>query len=84
MATVTFTPEATADIKALPTTMKVRVNAVIKRLEQWPAVSGAKPLKYEWKGYRRIRTGDWRVIFQEVAPGILVVRVKHRSEVYED
>ncbi|MBN1608774.1 MAG: type II toxin-antitoxin system RelE/ParE family toxin [Polyangiaceae bacterium] len=35
-------------------------------------------------GTTGIRTGDWRIVFQVVTPHIIVVRIKHRSEVYED
>jgi len=31
----------------------------------------------------RIRTGDWRIIFRLLKPNVIVVRIKHRSEVYE-
>ncbi len=84
MVLVALTAEAQRDFNALPFAMMPRVRAIFVRLQQWPDVSGAKPLRYEWKGHHRIRTGDWRVIFREVQPGVLVVRVKHRSEVYED
>jgi len=84
MAKVLLTPEAIRDLDALPTTMRVRVNSVLDRLKLWPEVSGAKALRHEWQGHSRIRTGDWRVIFRELSPGVLVVRIKHRSEVYED
>jgi mRNA-degrading endonuclease RelE of RelBE toxin-antitoxin system len=47
-------------------------------------VSGTKQLRGDWKGHFRIRTGDWRVIVRPVTPVLLVVRIKHRSEVYED
>ena len=76
--------EAQAEIKALPLTMLARLDAVITRLEAWPKVSGAKPLRYEWKGHYRIRMGDWRVIFKIVKPDLIVVRVAHRSTIYED
>jgi mRNA-degrading endonuclease RelE of RelBE toxin-antitoxin system len=42
-----------------------------------------KSLRGDWTGHYRIRTGDWRIIFQVVAPTVIVVRIKHRSEVYE-
>lgn len=76
--------EAQADVLGLPLTMRVRLDAIIKRLEQWPSVSGAKPLQHEWKGHYRIRMGDWRVIFRVVKPDLIVVRIAHRSTVYED
>ncbi|MEE9403935.1 MAG: type II toxin-antitoxin system RelE/ParE family toxin [Algisphaera sp.] len=68
--------------------MKVqgRVAAVFVRLEKWPEVSGAKWLAADWKGYVRIRTGDYRVIFRLAEKDTLieVVRVAHRRDVYAD
>jgi mRNA interferase RelE/StbE len=76
--------EGQADFDALPATIKARVIRVLERLAQWPQVSGAKPLKREWAGHYRVRTGDWRVIFRVISPGVIVVRIQHRSQVYED
>ena len=72
------------DIQALPVTMRARLDVVITRLESWPHVSGVKALRGEWKGHYRIRMGDWRVIFQVVQPDLIVVRIAHRKNVYED
>lgn len=81
---VVLAPEAQNDVLALPVTMRARFDAVITRLESWPKVSGAKPLRGDWKGHYRIRMGDWRVIFKMVRPDLMVVRIAHRSAVYED
>jgi mRNA-degrading endonuclease RelE of RelBE toxin-antitoxin system len=83
-AQVLLTAEGRAEFDALPLTMQARVRDVFVRLEQWPSVSGAKPLRYDWKGHFRIRVGDWRVIFRVAAPDVIVVRIMHRSAVYED
>lgn len=82
--TVILAPEAQADLDRLPATIRARVLQVFERLRQWPNVSGARALRYDWAGHHRIRTGDWRVIFRVVTPQIIVVSIKHRSEVYED
>jgi mRNA interferase RelE/StbE len=84
MAVVRLSADAQEDFEALPSTMKARVLAVFERLERWPDVSGAKPLKGRWAGHYRIRTGDWRVVFRFVSPEVIVVRIKHRSDVYEE
>jgi mRNA-degrading endonuclease RelE of RelBE toxin-antitoxin system len=78
-----LSPEAEADKERLPTRMKYRLDDVLKRLESWPQVSGVKWLKHEWTGHARIRMGDWRVIFR-IENDVLVVRIKHRSEAYEE
>lgn len=81
---VLLASEAQGEFDALPVTIRARVLSVFQRLKDWPAVSGAKPLSREWAGHFRIRTGDWRVIFRVVSPNVIVVRIKHRSDVYED
>ena len=81
---VVIATDALDDVAKLPVTIRARFDTVITRLEAWPKVSGAKPLKYAWKGHYRIRLGDWRVIFKLVKPDLIVVRVAHRSTVYED
>jgi addiction module RelE/StbE family toxin len=81
---VLLAKDAQADYDDLSPTIQVRVNAIVERLRDWPSVSGAKPLTGQWVGHYRIRTGDWRVIFRVVTPRLLVVRIKHRREVYGD
>jgi mRNA interferase RelE/StbE len=77
-------PEAQIAYDELPATIQARVNEVVKRLTNWPNVSGAKPLRGELVGHYRIRTGDWRVVFRPVTPRLLIVRIAHRRDVYED
>jgi mRNA-degrading endonuclease RelE of RelBE toxin-antitoxin system len=81
--TVLLTPEAQSDFDALPVVIRARVLRIFERLAAWPSVSGAKALSGDWAGHYRIRTGDWRVVFRVVTPRVLVVTIKHRSEVYE-
>jgi mRNA-degrading endonuclease RelE of RelBE toxin-antitoxin system len=81
---VLLAPEARDEFHGLPVVIQARVLGVFERLSMWPDVSGAKPLRYEWKGHYRIRVGDWRVIFRHIVPDIIVVRIMHRSRVYED
>lgn len=84
MTRVLLTPEGKAEFEALPAVTKVRVAGVLERLQSWPEVSGVKWLRGEWAGHARIRVGDWRVVFTFVAPDVIVVRIRHRREVYEE
>ena len=84
MTKIVLSPEAQIEFSGLPAGLKPRVEAVFIRLTNWPQVSGVKWLRHEWTGHGRIRVGDWRVIFTFESPDIIVVRIKHRSEVYED
>ena len=81
--TVLLTPEAQAELAEIPVAIRARVLKVLERLGAWPTVSGAKPLSGGWAGHYRIRTGDYRVVFRVVTPKLIVVRIQHRSKVYE-
>jgi mRNA-degrading endonuclease RelE of RelBE toxin-antitoxin system len=84
MATVRLTPEVQEQALALPLRIQTRVNEkVLEQLRQWPDVSGAKPLRHEWAGHYRKRTGAWRVIFKVIGDVVLVVRIDNRRDAYE-
>jgi mRNA-degrading endonuclease RelE of RelBE toxin-antitoxin system len=84
MARVTVTPEAAEEIEVLPVVPHVRVMRVINRLEAWPNVSGAKPLRGRLAGCYRVRTGDYRVQFRVRNDVVIVEKVGHRDGFYED
>jgi mRNA interferase RelE/StbE len=61
---------------------RIRLIEAIDRLKGEPAAGGV--LKGEFRGLRRLRVGDYRIIY-EVTEGelvVLVIRVGHRKEVY--
>lgn len=84
MVKVDVIPEAQEQFALLPAPIKTRVRNVFARLAEWPAVSGAKPLRREFKGCFRIRVGDWRVLFQPRGNAVRVIRIDNRKDVYED
>lgn len=81
---VVMTKEAAKEFERLPVAIKSRVLDIFVRLQSWPDVSGAKPLRHGLSGHFRVRTGDWRVMFRVVSPTVIVVTIEHRSRVYED
>ena len=40
-------------------------------------------LKGQFAGLRKLRVGDYRVIFAILGPQVLVLRIGHRSEIYD-
>jgi mRNA interferase RelE/StbE len=83
MATVILTESAREEFDALPTIIRIRVQAVLIRLADWPDVSGAKPLRGELAGNWRIRTGDYRVVFTVAGDVVTVWKIGHRGGVYD-
>jgi mRNA-degrading endonuclease RelE of RelBE toxin-antitoxin system len=84
MATVTVTPEALAQARRLPRPVRARLDKLLARLERWPAVSGAKALSGKLAGWYRLRTGDYRMRFYVKEDRVIVDKIGHRSEFYED
>jgi mRNA-degrading endonuclease RelE of RelBE toxin-antitoxin system len=94
MALLLITPQAQAEFHALPKAVRVRLEAVFDRLEHWPNVSGAKPLRGNLAGRYRIRSGDYRVQFcvemgnattEPPTPDtIYIEKVGHRDGFYDD
>jgi mRNA interferase RelE/StbE len=84
MATVRLTAEAYEQLDRLPKVINGRVWKLIKRLESWPDVSGAKPLSGNLAGWYRLRTGDYRLRFQVKGEEIVIDKVGHRRDFYED
>ena len=84
MATVKLTPEAAEQAEELSKTIHGRVMKLVKRLENWPNVSGAKALSGNLAGWYRIRTGDYRVRFHVRGETVMVDKIGHRREFYDD
>ncbi len=89
MAKVALTPTAAAQLEVLNNPLHARVLRLLIRLEQWPEVSGVKPLSGELAGRYRLRTGDYRVQFyvdgdKVSGDKVTVERIGHRDGFYEE
>lgn len=84
--TIEYLPTVTdQDIPALPSTMRLRIKkAIEERLETDPIAFG-KPLQRSLKGHRRLRVGDYRVVYRidHKMWTVVIVIIKHRKEVYD-
>ena len=75
---------AQSDIPALPKSVKRQIRrAIEQKLTTHPFELG-KPLRYSLRGARRLRVGDYRVVYRIEPPDVvLVIKIGHRREVYE-
>lgn len=72
------------DIPALPKNLKLTIRRAIEyRLAQDPVGLG-KPLRYSFLGHRRLRVGDYRIVYRidEHKKRVFIVMIKHRRDVY--
>lgn len=67
----------------LPKSIRARMYNLLERLEKWPDVSGAKPLRGNLAGRYRLRTGDFRMQFQVVNNIVIIEQIGHRDGFYE-
>ena len=81
---VEIAPIARDEIGALPIAIMARVLEKIAGLASYPNVSGMKRLTGAWRGFTRLRTGDYRIVFRVEGNRVIVVRVQKRKDVYED
>jgi len=74
------------DIPALPKTIKSTIKKAIEERLMHDPIGFGKPLRYSLKGHRRLRVGDYRVIFRiETNSNIIVIiAIKHRKDIYEE
>jgi mRNA interferase RelE/StbE len=82
---VEFSKSATKQFRKLSPDIKKRVQAKINELAIEPRPNRVKKLQSDDR-YYRIRIGDFRVVY-EIKDDVLlviVIRIKHRSEVYKN
>ena len=84
MAVVKLAVGAVKQFTALPRTIRERVQRIVNRLKKWPEVSGIKPLSGDLAGWYRMRTGDYRVRFRVEGDLVIVDKIGHRKDVYDD
>lgn len=73
------------DISTLPKSIKATIKKAIEERLMVDPVGFGKPLRYSLKGHRRLRVGDYRVVYRiDPQKLIIIVAIKHRKSVYED
>jgi mRNA interferase RelE/StbE len=77
---------ALEDIPALPKTMKQLVRKAIETRLAVEPIGLGKPLRYSFVGHRRVRVGDYRIVYRVNVEShiVTIVFIKHRKDVYED
>lgn len=73
------------DLKSISKSDKERIKKAIEKKLATNPIEFGKPLQYSLKGLRRLRVGNYRIIFkiEEEEQSVLIVKIGHRKEVYE-
>lgn len=74
---------AKEDITDIPLTWREKIRVAIEeKLTTAPDFYG-KPLRRSLKGYRKLRVGDYRIVFRIQRNKVYILAIMHRSVVYQ-
>jgi mRNA interferase RelE/StbE len=71
-------------IDTLPSSVKILIQRAIEERLMVDPISFGKPLRYNLKGHRRLRIGDYRIVYRIDSKNkmVLIVAIKHRKDIY--
>lgn len=79
---ILYHPLVADDIRKIPHNIKERIRIAIEnRILKEPYLTG-KPLRKSLKGHRKMRVGDYRIIYRIGHETVIVLKIGHRKEVY--
>lgn len=77
-----YHPGVKDDVSGFPRNIKKSIRlAINERLMGNPLIG--LPLRSSLKGYRKLRIGNYRVIYLIRKPDIIILLIGHRSDVYK-
>jgi len=82
---IEYSEESLDFLKSSPSGIRIKIiRAIEQRLSTDPNHYG-KPMAREYVGYRRLRAGDWRVIYKVIENKliVLVIDIDHRKDIYD-
>lgn len=71
------------DLSRLNKTMKERLRAAIENRLMVDPVKYGELLKRTLKGYRKLRAGDFRIVYKIEQENILIFGICHRKDIYQ-
>ncbi len=74
------------DIPSLPKRIKATIKKAIEERLMNDPIGFGKPLRYSLHGHRRLRVGDYRIVYRidSDLKTVIIIAIKHRKEVYEE
>lgn len=77
-----YHPEVAHDVSGFPQNIKNRIRKAIEGRLILDPVRFGEPLRRSLSGYRKLRVGDYRIIYQIQGQTVLILKIGHRKEVY--
>ncbi len=70
------------DLPKIPQNIKESISKAIEERLLFDPVLFGQPLRQSLKGHRKLRVGDYRVIYRISGSEIIILKIGHRKEVY--
>jgi mRNA interferase RelE/StbE len=80
---IRYHPEVARDVVKFPNTIKTRIKKAIEQRLLVDPIKYGEPLRRTLQGYRKLRVGDYRIIYKIEKRAIIVLKIGHRKEVYK-
>ncbi|NRA46620.1 MAG: type II toxin-antitoxin system RelE/ParE family toxin [Oligoflexales bacterium] len=83
---IQYHPDVKSDLKKISKIDQKKIRSAIEDKLMKDPVRFGKPLRYSLKSCRSLRVGDYRVIYRvsESTITVLVIKIGHRRDVYQD
>ena len=78
-----YHPEVARDIAGFPRNIKSRIQKAIEARLILDPVKFGEPLRRSLSGFRKLRVGDYRVIYRIQGQTVIILKIGHRKEVYK-
>lgn len=74
------------DYEKIPPTIREIIRKAIEKKLTVDPINFGKPLRYSLKGHRRLKVGEYRVIYKidEDKVIVIIVDIDHRKDIYEE
>jgi mRNA interferase RelE/StbE len=79
---ISYHPDVQKDLADLPKNIKDRIQRAIEERLMKDPVKYGNPLRKSLRGYRKLRVGDYRIIYRIEERNIFVFKIGHRKEIY--
>lgn len=81
---VVYHPDVAKDVRGINRRLLARIRRAIETRLMAAPLSYGEPLRFSLKGHRKLRVGDYRVVYRISDDEIVVLGIGHRKEVYSE
>lgn len=71
------------DIPAIPKNFLISIKTAIEERLMTDPLEYGEPLRKSLKGYRKLRVGNYRIIYFLRQKDVVILKIGHRKDVYE-